>query len=174
MLWLKKIIPDYTIIFTRLMIINAIIESLAYPLITSIQATGKIKWYQITTGSIILLILPISYLFFKLGFPPQTIMYVMIVITLMAHLSRIYFMRNMLKMNISDYLKQVICPISMVAILAFVLPLLFYYSISASFVRLGGVCAITLVSSAFLIFYIGLTKSERNALKMFLFAKIRK
>jgi O-antigen/teichoic acid export membrane protein len=172
-IWLNRIAPDFTIIFTRLMIINAIIESLAYPLITSIQATGKIKKYQMITGTIILLIVPVSYLFFKLGFPPQATMYVMISITILAHISRVYFMRSMLKMNILHYFKQVLLPISAVTLLAFVLPMLFYYSFSPSFLRIVGVCAITLIFSAFIIFYVGLTKSERNTLKMFFISKLK-
>jgi len=172
-LWLNGVVPEYTVIFTRLIIINAIIESLANPFIASIQATGKIKLYQIVTGSIILLILPVSYLFLKLGFPPQSTMYISIVITIMAHISRTLFMNNLLKMNILSYFKQVIFPILGVTLLAFVFPLLFYYSFTASFWRVVGVAAITVVSSAFIIYYVGLTKSEKTALKMFVLAKFR-
>jgi len=173
-LWLPNV-SDYTyyVIFTRLIIVNAVIESLAQPFITSIQATGRIKMYQIVTGSIILLNLPISYLFLRLGYPPQITMYIIIVITIIAHLSRIYFMKNMLKMNVLNYIKHVILPISGVTILTFVLPLLFYYSFSASFWRICGVAVVTVVSSAFIIYYIGLTKSERGVLKMFVLKKLK-
>jgi hypothetical protein len=177
-LWLKKMAPDYTIIFTRLMIINAIIESLAYPLITSINATGKIKKYQLVTSTIILLILPVSYLFLKFGFAewmkiPQITMYVMIITTILAQVGRIYFMRSMLKMNILYYFKQVILPISAVTLLAFVLPALFYYSFNPSFLRIVGVCTTTLISSAIIIYFIGLTKSELSTLKMFVLSKLK-
>jgi hypothetical protein len=172
-IWLKKIVSEYTVAFTRLMIVNAIIESLAYPLITSVQATGKMKRYQLVTGTIILFIIPISYLFFKLGFPPQTIMYVTISITVLAHLSRLYFMKTMLKMSILRYFKQVILPISAVTILAFILPTLFYYSFSPSFWRVVGVAAVTLISSAAIIYWVGLTKSERNGVKRVLFSKMK-
>ncbi|MCL1850203.1 MAG: hypothetical protein FWF70_02180 [Bacteroidetes bacterium] len=172
-IWLKGVVPEHTVVFTRLMIINAIIESLAYPLITSVQATGKIKRYQLVTGTIILLIIPVSYLFFKLGFSPQTIMYVMIAITLIAHVSRIYFMKTMLKMKILNYFKQVILPISAVTVLAFALPLLCASCFTPSFWRIVGVATVTLISSACIIYSIGLTKSERNGLKRFILAKIR-
>ncbi|MCL2289670.1 MAG: lipopolysaccharide biosynthesis protein [Bacteroidetes bacterium] len=173
-IWLKGIVPEYTVIFTRLIIINAIIESLANPFIASIQATGRIKMYQIVTGSIILLNLPVSYLFLKLGFPPQSTMYISIAITIIAHLSRIYFMNKMLKMNILNYVKYVILPILGVTILVLVLPLLFYYNFSASFWRIAGVATLTVVSSAFIVYYIGLTKSERETLKMFVLKKMKR
>jgi O-antigen/teichoic acid export membrane protein len=165
-LWLPNV-SDYTyyVIFTRLIIINAVIESLAQPFIASIQATGRIKVYQIVTGSIILLNFPVSYLFLRLGYPPKITMYISIIITIIAHLSRIYFMKNMLKMNVLNYIKHVILPISGVTLLTFVLPLLFYYSFSASFWRIAGVATMTVVSSAFIVYYIGLTKSERETLR---------
>jgi O-antigen/teichoic acid export membrane protein len=172
-IWLTEV-PEYTIIFTRLVIINAIIESLANPFIASIQATGKIKMYQIVTGSIILLNLPISYLFLKYGFPPQTTMVIVIIITILAHLSRLYFMKSQLNMNIFNYFKQVIFPIAAVTVLAFILPVFCYYSFSPSFWRVVVVTAVTAISSAFIIFYIGLTKSEQTGLKTFVLSKLRR
>jgi len=172
-IWLP-VVPEYTVIFTRLIIINAIIETLANPFLASIQATGKIKVYQIVTGTIILLNLPVSYIFLKLGMPPQSVMYVSIVITTIAHISRIYFMKMLLKMKVMNYVKQVILPILAVTALAFVLPVVYYYSFNPSFWRIVGVCGVTLISSAVIIFYIGLTKSERNGLKEFVLKKLKR
>ena len=176
-LWIgTKIEPvlDITVIFTRLVVINAIIESLANPFITSIQATGKIKWYQIFTSSLILMILPVSYLFLKLGFSPETPMIVVIVITVLAHISRFYFMNKLLKMNVLNYIKQVIIPISAVTVLSVIFPLLYYYSFSPSFWRIVGVCGVTVISSAFIIYFIGLTKSERKGLVSFVLRMIKR
>jgi O-antigen/teichoic acid export membrane protein len=172
-IWLKNV-PEYTLIFTRLIIINAIIESLANPFLASIQATGKIKMYQMVTGTIILLNLPVSYLFLKLGAPPQTTMYVVVAFTIIAHFSRIYFMNKLLRMNVLNYFKQVVLPISTVTVLAFALPVVYYYSFCPSFLRLLGVCATTLIAAAIIIYYIGLTESERNGLKEFVLRKIKR
>jgi O-antigen/teichoic acid export membrane protein len=170
--WLP-VVPEFTLIFTRLIVINAIIETLANPFLASIQATGRIKMYQIVTGTIILLNLPISYFFLHFGAPPQTTMYIVVIITLIAHFSRIYFMNKLLRMNVLNYFKQVMLPISAVTVMAFVMPVIYYFSFSASFLRLVGVCATTLVASSIIIYYIGLTKSERNTLKTFIFSKIK-
>jgi hypothetical protein len=172
-IWLK-IVPEHAVVFTRLVIINAIVESLANPFIASIQATGRIKRYQIITGSIILLNLPISYLFLKMGFVPESTMVVVIFITFIAHIVRMFFMNNMLKMNILNYFEQVILPILTVTVLAFALPLLFYYSFHPSFWRVVGVTALTLISSVIIIYFIGLTKSERTGLKRFVLSKLKR
>jgi O-antigen/teichoic acid export membrane protein len=173
-IWLKGVVPEFSVVFTRLMAVNAIIESLANPFITSIQATGKIKRYQLVTGTIVLFIIPVSYLFYKMGFPPQTILYIMISITIIAYFSRIYFMKSLLRMNIFSYFKQVLLPVLAVTVLAFALPLLYSYSFNPSFWRIVGVCAVTVISSAIVIYSVGLTKSERNGLKKFVVSKIKK
>ena len=172
-LWLTHV-PDHTVAFTRLVIVNAIIESLANPFIASIQATGKIKWYQIVTGSIILLNLPISYLFLKWGFVPESTMVVVIFITLLAHIVRLYFMNKMLKMNILKYFEQVILPILAVTALSFALPLIHYYNFDSTFGRIVGVTAVTLFSSIAIIYFVGLTRSERMGLKTFVLSKIKR
>jgi len=169
-LWIgAKIVPvlDITVIFTRLIIVNAIIESLANPFIASIQATGKIKWYQIVTSTVILLNLPVSYLFVKFGASPEIPMVIVIIITIIAHICRFYFMNKLLKMNVYHYVKQVIFPIAAVTVLSFVLPMLYHYSFSPSFWRIVGVCGVTVVSSAIVVYFIGLTKTERNTLMNF-------
>jgi O-antigen/teichoic acid export membrane protein len=61
-LWLKAV-PEYVVLFTRLVIITTLIDSLSGPLITSALATGKIKYYQIIIGGFKLFNLPICFFF---------------------------------------------------------------------------------------------------------------
>ena len=75
-LWLTEL-PDYVVIFTRLVILNTLIDAMSYPLITAAQATGKIMKYQLIVGSLLFLNLPVSYVFLKFGFPPETTMYLL-------------------------------------------------------------------------------------------------
>jgi len=173
-IWLKGNIPVYTVVFTRLVIINAIIESLANPLLASIQATGKIKWYQIITGTIILLNLPVSYFLLSIGFPPHITMVVVIFFSIVAHVSRIYFMNHLLKMSIIDYIFQVLLPILVVTALSFIAPSLCFFGFSPSFLRVVGLCVTTVISSAFIIYFVGLTKSERKGLNEFILKKIKR
>lgn len=67
-LWLKKI-PEGTVLFARLIIVFSLIECICRPLITAKNATGEIRNYQLVVGGILLLTIPISYLFLKLGLP---------------------------------------------------------------------------------------------------------
>lgn len=78
-IWLDDL-PDYVVIFTRLIILTSFIDLLTYPLNDVSAATGNIKIYQTVAGSIMILNLPISYLVLNMGYPPQSTMYVLIII----------------------------------------------------------------------------------------------
>jgi len=84
-LWLK-IIPEYTVIFTQLVLINILIDSISGPLMTAAHASGKIKLYQGVVGGLLLLILPVSFLFLRLGFPPEITLYISLSFSIIAFL----------------------------------------------------------------------------------------
>lgn len=60
-LWLGDV-PEYTVVFVRLVIVIMLIDSLSGSLITAAQATGRIKLYQTLVGGLLLFIVPISYI----------------------------------------------------------------------------------------------------------------
>lgn len=82
-LWLKNV-PEYTVIFVRLVLVFAMCEVLSGTQITALQATGNIRNYQIVVGSLQLLNFPISYLLLGKGYAPETTMYVAICLSLDA------------------------------------------------------------------------------------------
>jgi O-antigen/teichoic acid export membrane protein len=83
-LWLGNI-PPYTVIFCQLLLINALLYSLNSGLPALIQATGKIKYFQIITSFITLICLPLAWLLFKHGYSPPTII-VLYIITVTINL----------------------------------------------------------------------------------------
>ncbi len=75
-LWLgEDSVPEYAVILSRLMIINLLIQGLGSGLTSLVQATGKIKMFQIIMSGTSLMALPLSWILYKLNFPPQTIVY---------------------------------------------------------------------------------------------------
>lgn len=170
-LWLKEV-PDLTILFTRLVIFTAIVDSTSYSLQTSISATGKIKWFQIVTGGLLILTLPIDYVFLKLGYAPEVTMFVAIVISCIAQLTRIFFARHYNKMPIRDYAKSVLIPITIVSCLSFILPYITKLYMEEGFIRLVVVTTISLISTGFIIYTLGITSSERKTLTSLVLKKI--
>lgn len=159
-LWLKNI-PENTILFTRLVIIIAIIDSMSYPLQTSISATGRIKYFQIVTGGLLLLNLPVAWFFLKLGYPPESTMYVAMGISVIAQVTRIYFSHCMNGMPIQDYLKDTLASIAIVAILSLPVPVLMENVMTAGWQKFLLVSFAAVIISTIVIYYVGITKGER-------------
>lgn len=159
-LWLKTV-PEYTVIFTRLVIINVLIDCISGPLMTAAQASGKIKLYQSAVGGLLILNLPVSYLFLKVGFQPQVTMYISIGISILALMLRLLILKNLVKLKLENFFYQVVLKITVVSFIAVVIPLLFYILMDTSIHRFIIVVLTAIVSSLNVIFFLGLSSEEK-------------
>jgi O-antigen/teichoic acid export membrane protein len=160
-LWLN-IVPEYTAVFTQLVIINVLIDSISGPLMTAAQASGKIKLYQSVVGGLLVLNLPISYLFLKMGLTPEVTLYVSIGISIIALYARLKIISPLVNLNIFDFFKTVIMRIIPVVLVAFILPVLVCLSFEESFLRLLLTCLASILSALITIYYIGLGRAEQE------------
>ncbi len=160
-LWLK-IVPEYTVIFTQLVIINILIDTISGPLMTAAQASGKIKLYQGLVGGLLLLNLPISYVFLKLSFPPQVTLYISICISIIALYTRLKIISPLVSLSVIGYIKNVFLRIIPVALLAAILPLLIKIYLSPDFYRLLIIGFVSVVSVIFSIYIVGLSRNEQT------------
>jgi len=160
-LWLKKV-PEYTAIFTWLVIINALIDSLSYPLMTAAQATGKIKYYQSVIGGMLLFNLPVSYCFLKLGFLPQVTMYVSIIISIICLFLRLWILKRMIGLPVSGYFNKVLKIIVSVSVVAYILPLFLKLHLEEGYIRFLIVGVSEAVISIIAMYILGFTSKERS------------
>lgn len=160
-LWLKEL-PDYTVLFSKIIIINSMIVVISTPVITAIQATGKIKTYQTVIPSIQILILPLTYFAYKLSYPPEITYYISIIITVISFIPRIMIFQKVTKISAFDFTKRVIFPIARITILILIPLIILNYFVSEGFVRflLTGFCDI--VFSFAIIYFLGLTTNEKR------------
>jgi O-antigen/teichoic acid export membrane protein len=168
-LWLKKV-PDYTILFTRITIITSLVDSLSPSLMTAAQATGKIRLYQIVVGGVMLLNLPISYVFLKLGYPPQTVFYLALVNSVVCLYLRLALLTRMVELPLRSFNISVIIPVLLISVAAYIIPIIFLNNVDAGFLRFIIICSTGMVSSSIAIYIFGLTKNE----KLFLINAIKK
>ena len=66
-IWLKNV-PEYTIIFCRLILILSLIMQFSTGLMVAVSAVGKIRAYQLIMGSLLLLNIPIGFVLIKFIF----------------------------------------------------------------------------------------------------------
>lgn len=159
-LWLKTV-PDYSSIFTILVLIIILIDSVSGPLMTAIQATGKIKVYQAVVGSLLTLILPISYILLKRGYSPEVTLYVNIVISIVALIFRLYLLWKLLKFPIIRFIREIILKNIVIVLLSLTIPLLIRYNMNDGLFRLIIIVLVSIIWNSTVIYLIGLHKSEK-------------
>jgi O-antigen/teichoic acid export membrane protein len=172
-LWLN-ITSGQSVLFTRLVVLTSVIDSMSYPLMTAINATGNIKYYQIVTGGLLIITLPIAYLFLKLGYPPESTMYVAMSISAMAQISRIVFMKIQQNMSIWSYFKEVIFIVMSVLILSSLTTFFIHRLLPYSNMRFIIVLAVSIASCIIFIYIIGITKVERKAINVLVLKILKK
>lgn len=101
-LWLKNV-PEYTVVFTQLVLFNSIVDSTSNPSICAALATKRIKQFYMITGTLLILNLPVSYMLLKNGFGPEYTMIVSIVISLIAICARAIILKDLVDLPIWKY-----------------------------------------------------------------------
>jgi O-antigen/teichoic acid export membrane protein len=163
-IWLVKV-PDYTVIFLRLIIIDILIESIAGQLIAAAHASGRIKIYQSVIAFFFVLNLPISYLLLKLGYKPQSVMIVSIVLTSLNLFARINIVSKIAKFKQLDFIIKVILPIISVVAVSIVLPVSIKFLMSTGIIEFLIMVFISVLSVVTTIYFIGLNNIERGFVK---------
>ena len=172
-IWLKTV-PSDTVIFTQLMICISMLFAIANPLMIVNQATGNIKFYQLIVGGLLLLILPISYVFLKLGAPAYSVFIIHLSVESIAQLARMIMLKRLVKIPLSAYCKNIYLPLLAVVIVSCIFPNYIKGLMDEGWIRffiVGFACVIS-VSISIMLF--GLTKSERELLLNKLNNKIKK
>lgn len=172
-LWLVEV-PTYTIIFTRLILIEALLSVYSGPMVTSLMATGEIKWYQIVVGSAMLLNVPLAYLFLHLGYSILTPLIVSIGVTVLSSVLRLWFCKHQLGLSIFKYVNNVILPTFVVGLFSAIVPVVVTVFMTDGFLRFVTVTIVSIMSVSLFTYIFGLNYLERLLLRTILNKTISK
>ena len=171
-LWLVEV-PPYTVIFCQLMIINALVNGLTGGLASLIQATGKIKIFQIILSSTSLLSLPIGYFLFKTGHPPSSIIIVFISTALINVVVWQILLKIIIDFDVKYFLKKSYLKVFSVAIL--MIPLFFIRDLfAAGILRFIFFSLLSLFWLLVIMYLAGTEKKEKEMLGKAIIKLIRK
>ena len=159
-IWLKNP-PELAVIFTQLALIDAVIDSISYPLMTLAQATGKIKLYQGVVGGILLCNLPIAYIALRFGAPPYIVMIIAICITFVAFIVRLFIVKRLSGLSIKKFVIKTAIPCVIVAICASIFPGFFYLTLNKGWYSFFFIIFVSILCSILSVFFIGMSKNER-------------
>lgn len=172
-LWLGEY-PDYTIRFSRLLILNALFESLCTPLVTSIQATGRIRAYNIVLGSLLMMTIPVCLLLVRLGASPIPLLGMSLLFTVLGQVVRIYYMHINAGMSIKRYSTGVLLKLLIVIVVSVIPPAILSFYVPQTVLSSLLIVIISLFSSFVTIYFVGLEKNERDVINTFFLKIIEK
>lgn len=159
--WLG-IVPEYTIIFVRMVLLILLVNSLTGILSTSKGATGNIKIYQITLTTIGAFHLPLVWGAFALGYGPEYSMYVYLVIVIILQILRALFVCNSLHLSKRLLFSEVAVRCSLVLLISSVLPTLLHLYLPVSLITSIIICIAGMLSVTITSLFIALTPHERE------------
>lgn len=160
-LWLGQL-PEYVVPFTRLIIAISAVDCMATPLMTAAHATGNIRLYQSSVGTMTILNVPISYIFLKLGYSPLTVFYISLAIAVICLFMRLWIVRRLMEFPVMEYIVKVFGTCLMVCAISLILPLAAHLMLEESFISVVMVCLISLLSSIVGIYFIGMDNKEKQ------------
>lgn len=160
-MWLG-IVPSHTVNFLRLVLVIGLLYTLANPIVVSVHATGRLKKFQIIEGTMLLMIVPIAYLFLKfLSIKPEVVFLIHIIVEVCTQYARLRIVLPMISMDVKEYFSHVVKPIIAVVILSLILPTYVYTRLGESYLSLFIIIMVCILNSIFVIYYIGCSKSEQ-------------
>lgn len=172
-LWLEE--HDLlTTTMLQMVLLYSLFSALEVPINQAVRATGNIRDYQVYVGIITLMVIPLSYIFFKMGLSAYYGYIALMIVYGLAFLLRLYFLNKQIDIGYSAYCNIVLkrCALCLIMCTA-----LFFLQNKANVIAVIYLHPVILwlVDAVFVlltIFVLGLSKSDRKAIKV-MFNKIK-
>ena len=158
--WLK-LVPNDTVLFFRIIMCTSLFYATVNPVIRVIQATGKVKFYELVCGTINLMLLPIAYIMLTYGCPAYFVLIVHFILDVITQCIRLIILRRLINMSVLIAFRKVYVPVLSVLFVSLILPLIVHYQLTEGFVRFISVCVVSVISVSLASFYIGFQLNER-------------
>lgn len=160
-LWLKEP-PEYSVLFTRLALIESIIMSISLPIATAARAPGKMRGYELTLGMIQIGIFVASWIILKMGGNAASVFTVAIVANLLMLVVRLIIVRGLIALPLRPFFMKVLLPILLVSMVSAtfsyliksILPIGFLFSCISGFT--------SVILASLCMYFIGLDEGMRG------------
>lgn len=160
-IWLKTP-PAYAAEFVVWSLLYCSINVLTNPSWSAIQAIGKLGKYISIGSTVFLMIFPLSFLLLWVGHNPVVVFKVMCIIRFIYVLVAVQIINQYIEYPLISYLKQVIFPISIVALPSALLNFSISNAFDNTFIMLLIFSIISFSITIFTSFIIGLNRREKN------------
>lgn len=160
-LWLVNV-PEYTSEFLQLALCAALINSIAQPLVTVLQATGKIKIFQISICIVMLLELPLAYLILFWGGKPYMAMYPTIFVVFIGLFVRfVILMKLVPAYNLKYFTLAIVGRNIVIGTICYMISKVIHSMFNTNFLSLILTTLISCIITSIIIYLLGITHNER-------------
>ena len=159
-IWLKNV-PEYAVLFVRLVLIRQMVSQLMVTLETCINATGQIRNFTITTIFIWLVPLFVGYVMYKMGAPISTIYWLLIATAFVRIINAVYYCNVLCGLNIWSYIRNTLWPCILLSSLLFTLLFFIVSFQNSSWQRLIISAISTIFSYPIIAYYCGFDTKEK-------------
>ncbi|MBQ9463407.1 MAG: hypothetical protein IJU68_07110 [Bacteroidales bacterium] len=160
-LWLGKV-PEYAVIFTRLTLFCIMADLLFNPLLTLIQADGRVKGYYLVSSAVALLVFVLSWLAFRAGAGAYVPYLFFVAVYLLVDAIKVLYAKRLTGYPVGMLFKEALLPVTLVLLLSATVPCLCHYLIMSPLWRLAAVFAAELMLMPAACWLFALTDGEKE------------
>lgn len=120
-LWLGNNVPSYSAPFLKISLVALLVDSISGPFMTGIQATGRIRLYQIFVGGINLLVPVAVYFILNQGFDATVTFIILLLFSLGSLVLRVFFLKKSYLFTFYSFCEKLILPLIVISLFAFLL-----------------------------------------------------
>lgn len=172
-LWLGEV-PEHSVFFSRITLLQSFVMAMSRPMITILQATGRIKWTSLTVGLMLLSIVPLTYYLLDIGVSIDVVYIINVIPWVLEVVAYMWFIKRYTGVHTSEYLTDVLYVIIVVCIVGTIPGYLLHIIIQSEIARLLIVVPVTFLSLLLSVAFIGLNKGQRTKIITYMLNKIRK
>ena len=161
-IWLVNT-PVEAVIFSQLAIVEGLILALALPITSAARAFGKMALYEISLGTIQILIFFISYRLLTLGYNANWVFYIAIFASFLMFIVRLLLVKYLINLPILSYVVKVFFPVFMVVVFTLLFSIILdKILVVEGFIMISLYMLSSLLFSVGFIYFFGLDAEWRN------------
>lgn len=170
-LWLGEV-PDYTVIFLRLILISSVIGTVSNPLWISVLATGRLKRYMVWDNAVQFMVLPCIYVVFKwMDGSPAWAFAILSMSAGVEACVRIWIVLPLIRYSYRSYFRNVVWPLLCVSLVSPILPMMLYRHVEAVWLHLTTVTFSSLLCTGVVVWFFALKKTEQEIIRAKVFRR---
>ena len=172
-IWLKNPPPE-AVLFTRLALVETLINSISLPIATAARAPGRMKIYELTLGCIQIAIFFASWLVLIIGGAAYSVFVVAIVANIVMFVVRLLIVRMLIGLSLRPFFYQVAFPISVVTLVSAIPSFAIHFVLPIGLIFTCISVLLSVIITSISMYFLGLDKQMREKVHSIIISQIQK